>query len=265
MKHIADIFTPNKKVSDNTGLTIALIWLIGTIIFWFFSGHRLVPSPFDIATALKTLVTNKVQTHNIVPQLMISTTLCLKALFYSILVSFGFAVLSVFPIFKPLANISGKARFLSTAGLTFIFAQITADTNSMKVTLLVFCISVFMITSFLSIIFETKKEELDYARTLKLGNWQSLWEVMILGKVDQYLEAIKQNFAIAWIMLAMVENLCRAEGGIGVILTEENKHFHMDSVYAIQIVVLLVGIGLDWMLGFIRRVFCPYSVLTLNK
>ncbi len=73
------------------------------------------------------------------------------------------------------------------------------------------------------------------------------------------------NFAIAWVMLAMVENLCRAEGGIGVLLFQEDKQFHISSVYAIQIIVLIVGIGIDWTLGFIRRVFCPYSVLTLNK
>ena len=130
--------------------------------------------------------------------------------------------------------------------------------------MLVFCIAIFMVTSFLGIIFEIKKDELDYARSLKLNEWQTVWEVIILGKADQFLEAIKQNFAIAWMMLATVENLCRAEGGIGVILFQENKQFHLDAVYAIQIMVLFVGIGLDWTLGFIRRVFCPYSVIILN-
>lgn len=122
-----------------------------------------------------------------------------------------------------------------------------------------------MVTSFLGIIYETTREEIDYARTLKLGPWQIVWEVMIKGKADQYLVAIKQNFAIAWMMLAVVENLCRAEGGIGVILYEQNKQFHLDAVYAIQLIVLFVGIGLDWFLGFIREIFCPYSVVTLNK
>jgi NitT/TauT family transport system permease protein len=135
----------------------------------------------------------------------------------------------------------------------------------MKISLLVFCIAIFMVTSFLGIIFEVKKEELDYARSLKMNEWKAVWEVIILGKADQFLEAIKQNFAIAWMMLAMVENLCRAEGGIGVILFQENKQFHLDAVYSIQILVLFVGIGLDWTLGWIRRVFCPYSVITLDR
>lgn len=122
-----------------------------------------------------------------------------------------------------------------------------------------------MVTTFIGIIFEVKREELDYARTLKLTPWESVWEVIIKGKADQFLEATKQNFAIAWMMLAMVENLCRAEGGIGVILFQENKLFHLDAVYAIQIMVLFVGIGLDWFLGFLRRIFCPYSVITLDR
>lgn len=261
MKTLLRIITPNKSVNSQTYLTIILVWIVGTFLLWIFNSGKFMPSPLGILVAIKSLiVTNDLFTH-----LTISTWLCIKAILYSVGISLFIAVLSVLPVFRPFTSIIGKARFLSTVGLTFIFANLTADTNSMKISLLVFCISVFMVTSFLGIIFEIKKEELDYARSLKMSPWRTLWEVIILGKADQFLEAVKQNFAIAWIMLAMVENLCRAEGGIGVILFQENKQFHMDSVYAIQLLVLLIGISLDWVIGSLRRVFCPYSVITLEK
>lgn len=254
-----DLITPNKSIQSAS--TITIIWIVGTLLLWMFSGSKVFPGPQAILLAGKDLIIK----HEFFTHLLISTSLCIKAIAYSIIISLIIALMSVIPLMRPFTSISSKARFLSTVGLTFIFAQITASTNDLKVFLLVFCISIFMITSFLSIISEIKREELDYVRTLKFGEWQVVWEIMILGKIDQYLESIKQNFAIAWIMLAMVENLCRAEGGIGVMLFNENKQFHLDSVWAIQIIVLAVGIGLDWTLGFIRRVFCPYSVITLNK
>jgi NitT/TauT family transport system permease protein len=256
-----DLITPHKATSRHTSLMILIVWLAGTLLLWTNNSSPVVPSPSAILKAAVNLLT----THSFFTHLLISTTLCLKAIAYSVVISLVIAVMSVLPIFKPFTNLSSKTRFLSTVGLTFIFAELTASTNDLKVALLVFCITIFMVTSFLSIIFEIKKEELDYARTLKLSPWQIVWEVIILGKADQFLEAVKQNFAIAWIMLATVENLCRAEGGIGVILFQENKQFHIDSVYAIQLMVLLVGIGLDSGLGLLRRVFCPYSVLSLQK
>jgi ABC-type nitrate/sulfonate/bicarbonate transport system permease component len=261
MKTLANLITPNKSINTNTTLMLVVIWFIGTIVIWSFSGHQLFPTPHEILVAIKRLVMEQ----GFVGHLLTSTILCFKAILYSVLFSLIFAILSVLPIFRPLTNTVGKARFLSTVGLTFMFAAITPDTNTMKVYLLVFAIFIFMVTSFLGIIYETSREEIDYARTLKLSPWQIVWEVMIKGKADQYLVAIKQNFAVAWMMLAVVENLCRAEGGIGVILYEQNKQFHLDAVYAIQLIVLFVGIGLDWFLGFLREIFCPYSVLTLNK
>ncbi len=261
MKNALNIVTPNKVLQNSSAMTIGLIWLIGTLAIWTFSGSKVFPAPMEIIKGGHDLFfKNDFTTH-----LFISTWLCIKAIFYASVISLSIALLSVIPIFRPFTGIAGKARFLSTVGLVFIFAQLTVDTNSLKMTLLVFCIGIFMVTSFLSIVSEIKKEELDYARTLKLNDWHIVWEVIILGKADQFLEAIKQNFAIAWVMLAMVENLCRAEGGIGVLLFQEDKLFHLSSVYAIQIIVLFVGISIDWTLGFIRRVFCPYSVLTLNK
>jgi len=261
MKTLLHFFTPNKSIGGSHKNLIVTLWIVVVGLFWFFNTNKFVPSPLDIYTATTTLIAK----HDFLTHLLISTSLCIKAIFYSTIISLFVALLWVIPALNPVINVLGKARFLSTVGLTFIFAEITPDTNSLKVTLLVFCIVVFMLTSFLGIIFEVKKEELDYARTLKMSSWKTLWEVIILGKADQYLEAVKQNFAIAWIMLPMVENLCRAEGGIGVLLFQENKQFHLDSVYAILLIVLLVGILLDWLLGLVRRGFCPYSVLVLNK
>lgn len=261
MKVIKDIFTPNKSLSSNTTLIILFIWILGTLVLWHFNGGKYFPSPVDIVVAAKKLIVH----DGFLSHLLISTVLCVKAIFFAVVVSLMIALLSVLPAFRPFTNVISKARFLSTVGLTFIFAELTPDTNTLKVDLLVFAIFIFMVTTFIGIIFEVKREELDYARTLKLTPWESVWEVIIKGKADQFLEATKQNFAIAWMMLAMVENLCRAEGGIGVILFQENKLFHLDAVYAIQIMVLFVGIGLDWFLGFLRRIFCPYSVITLDR
>lgn len=109
------------------------------------------------------------------------------------------------------------------------------------------------------------RNELNHARTLRMPEWQVVWEVIILGRLDVVFDLIRQNFAIAWALLTLVEGISRSEGGVGTMLLNQNKHFHLDAVFAIQIVILLVGIGLDQFIGFLRNLFCPYANLSLDR
>jgi NitT/TauT family transport system permease protein len=36
-------------------------------------------------------------------------------------------------------------------------------------------------------------------------------------------------------------------------------------VYAIQLLILLVGLTQDYGIGVVRRIFCPYADLTLER
>ncbi len=260
-QHIKDSVTPNKTIGNTTSIMILTFWCIFTLLIWFSSDSKIFPNPINIGIALMDLITK----NDFIRELISSTMFCLKAMFYAVVVSFIFAYLSVIPLFRPICAFVAKARFLSTAGLTFLMAEMTQDTSGQKIALLVFAISVFLVTSMIGVIMEVKKEDLDYARTLRLNEWEAVWEVIIKGKMDQMFEVIRQSFAISWVMLTMVENLCRADGGIGVILTDQNKHFHMDQVFAIQIVILLIGISFDYLLKKSREWLFPYSVIKLER
>ena len=260
-KRILDILTPNKTLSSNSKASIVVFWIITTVLLWMFLGAKLLPSPVEIVSALKHLIVDK----NFTGELLTSTTFCMTAMGYAVLFSFIIAYLSVLPIFRPLCAFVAKARFLSTAGLTFFIGEITPDSSVKKLVMLSFAITVFLVTSMLSVIMEVKKEELDYARTLRMNEWRAVWEVIIRGKIDAMFEVIRQNFAIAWMMLASAESLCRAEGGIGILLTDTDRHFRLDEVFAIQIVVLIVGISFDYLLKVLRSWLFPYSVLKLER
>src|SRR5207244_7844613 len=71
--------------------------------------------------------------------------------------------------------------------------------------------------------------------------------------------------AMGWMMLTMVEGISRSEGGVGAMLLNQNKHFHLSAVFAIQISILFLGLGQDYAIGLLRRVFCPYATLTLDR
>ncbi len=235
--------------------------LIIASLIWFFSQSPLLPTPIEIGQAFGRLV----REENLIQELWTSMSLSLEAMAYATLFSLLIAYATVIPFFRPLAFLVSKFRFLTLVGLSFVFTLLTHSGHSLKVWLLVFGITVFFVTSMVGVVQTVSRNELNHARTLRMTEWQVVWEVIILGRFDVVFEVIRQNFAIAWALLTLVEGISRSEGGVGTLLLNQNKHFHLDAVFAIQLAILLVGIALDYGLGFLKRLFCPYASLTLDQ
>jgi NitT/TauT family transport system permease protein len=135
----------------------------------------------------------------------------------------------------------------------------------LKLVLLVFGMTVFFVTSMAQVVAAIPKGKFDHARTLKMGEWRVVWEVVVLGTIDQAIEVLRQNAAIGWMMLTMVEGISRAEGGVGAMLLNQNKHFHLPAVFAVQLLILSVGLLQDYGIGALKRVVCPYADLGLER
>lgn len=256
------LLSPNAQLSTRESSILLVTQCVMVFLCWDLMHSTLFPRPQEIGSALYDLIVNK----GVFREFIKSIGLCLQAMFYAVIVSLFVCYLSVLPLFRPMANLATKLRFLPTVGLTFLFLKIADGVvDSQKIYLLVFGIGVFFTTSIMSVIGATTTEELNYARTLRFNEWRVVWEVIILGKMGEVFEAIRQNFAMAWMMIAMVENLCKSDGGIGVIISDQNKYFKFDYVWAIQLLILLTGIGLDYVLRKIRGFLLPYTALGTTK
>lgn len=254
--------TPNQNLSSGESSIVIFGWIALVFLMWDFTNSTLFPAPMEVFKALGDLIVNK----GVFGEFLKSILLCLKAMGYAVLVSLLLCYLSVIPLFRPICTLATKFRFLPTAGLTFLFLKIAEGmVDTQKILLLVFGIGVFFCTSVMAVIGGTSTEELNYARTLRFKEWRVVWEVIILGKLDLVFEAIRQNFAMAWMMIAMVENLCKSDGGIGVIISDQNKYFKFDYVWAIQLLILGTGIMLDWLLRKSKEWVLPYSSLTTQR
>jgi sulfonate transport system permease protein len=210
-----------------------------------------------VLAALGQLVTTRLLIDN----LLVSLVLTLQAMFYSILITLLFSYLSVIPFFHSIAQFIVKCRYLTLTGLIFIFTLLTKDGSQLKLSLLVFGIVPFFTTSFLSVILRIPAQEFELCQTLGYNRWQSLYEVIIIGKADQVFEMVRQNFAIAWMMITMVEGLSMSEGGIGALLIKYNKYNDLTHVLALQGMIFVIGLCFDYLLGMLRHWLFPYTIV----
>jgi NitT/TauT family transport system permease protein len=258
---ILDAFMPNRAISPMTMRLLIGVEVLLALAIWIFSPYEVLPKPGEVLAALQSLWMER----GLGQELPVSFALNLKALGWSSLISLGLAYLTVIPAVRPIVAAISKGRFLSLTGFSLIFTIMLADGSAVKTALLTLSITVFYITSMASVIAAIPKSEFDHARTLRMSEWRVVWEVVILGTADKVFDVLRQNAAIGWMMLTMVEGISRAEGGVGTMLLAQSKHMRLADLFAIQLLILIVGLLQDYAIGVARRLACPYADLTLER
>jgi NitT/TauT family transport system permease protein len=256
MNEFLAAFTPNKAVSKSTIKLLLGIEALFLLVLWIYSPFTFLPSLGEVWQAFM------IQWNDgLFAQLFTSVMANLQAIGLSCIVSLGLAYLTVLEGFRPVVTFLSKFRFLSLVGISFYFQLLSRSDHELKMILLVFSISVFFVTGMADVIESIPKEQYDLARTLRMGPWRVVWEVVVLGQFDKAFDVLRQNAAIGWMMLTMVESMVRSQGGIGAMLATEQKHFHLNAMIAIQVTIFIVGLGQDYMIGGIKNLVCPYASL----
>ncbi|MBI5546944.1 MAG: nitrate ABC transporter permease [Deltaproteobacteria bacterium] len=261
MKRLLSAFAPNRALSPASAALLALGQAATLVLLWLRAPPAVLPGPREVLAALRDLWWNQ----GLGRELWTSLSLSAQAVALSSAIALLLAWLTVVPFFRPLAAAASKGRFLGLVGVTFTFTLAVGGGHPLKLSLLTFGMSVFLLTAMSAEVAAVPRERFDHARTLRLGEWGAAFEVVVLGTSDRALEVIRQNAAIGWTLLTMVEGLSRSEGGVGALLLNQHKHFHLAAVFAVQLAILAVGLAQDAGLGLLRRVACPWAVLDLER
>lgn len=257
MKHL---FSPNAVLSKNAVRILVAGQIIAAVLFWMFSPSPLLPRPGEVLDSFWDL-----WQQGLGAELVTSFVLNIEAIALATVISLLLSYASVMPFFRPFVILISKLRFLSLVGLTFVFTLVATSGHELKLSLLVFLIAVFFVTSMADVIAGVPKEMYDLARTLRMGEWHVVWEVIVLGQIDQAFDAMRQNAAMGWASITLIESIVRSEGGIGAMLMDQNHHFRLAAVFAIQSTILGVGLLQDYGIGMLKKLVCPYSVLALER
>jgi NitT/TauT family transport system permease protein len=260
MNDAVALFSPNAVISKNTVRILVITQVLIVLAMWIFSPFALLPRPTEVLSALGDL-----WQQGLGAELITSFYLNIQAIALATVVSLLLAYATVLPFFRPIVALLSKLRFLSLVGLSFFFTLMARSGHELKLSLLVFSVSVFFITGMADVINSVPRDMFHLARTLRMGEWRVVWEVIVLGQIDKVFDVLRQNAAIGWMMLTMVEGVVRSEGGIGTILLDQNHHFHLAAVFAIQLTILALGLLQDYGIGLTKNLLCPYAALTLER
>ena len=250
-------FRPFEEIASSQRLLITGIWILLVVGYWILVSlgtKHLFPTPSQVWDGLQSLYNEGLVVH-----IASSLGLCLKAALISIIISLIIVYLSPLPALRPIAVFLSKMRYLPLTGITFYLSILVSGARNMQVWVLVVFMSLYFITSLLGVLKDIPDDEINHARSLKCTRWEVLWEVVIKGRLDYVLDVLRQNLAIIWMMLVTVESILVAAGGLGVLIKNSDKFANHGRIVALQIIILLIGLILDWVLHITRKGLFRYS------
>jgi NitT/TauT family transport system permease protein len=253
--NISRVLVPIRTVGARTSGLLIAGWAAAALAVWAASPVSTLPAPREVLGALTDLWWQ----GGLGPELSTTLKLIAAALGCSIVISLALAWGSVIPAVRPLTAGVSKLRFLGLTGLLFPFTLATGGGFTLKAALLTFGMTTFLVTSLARIVAEIPRSQLDYVRSLGASEARVIWETAVRGTLDRTIDAVRQNVAMGWSMITMVEGIARSDGGVGALLLDQNKHFRLAEVYAVLVVILLVGLGIDYAMGALAGLVCPHT------
>ena len=248
-----------EKTPFRTVLLLSILQAFLFLVFAQLNSNELIPKPSGVLSSALDTISAPSFLDNFVSTLW----LILKSMTICIIASLFFVYLSLVPAFKGITVFVSKLRFLTYTGLIFVFTILVNNGGQIKMSLLLFGVIPYFVTTLLSYIYDPNdksfQKEYELCYTLKFNRWQTLYEVVIKGRLHLVLEVIRQNFAIAWMMITSVEGICMSEGGLGTMMLKSNKYMKMDEVFAVLLIILLVGILFDYIFDLLKVWLFPYT------
>ena len=249
------LITPFQTISKSKKTIILVAWIVLLLVLWFVgtSGEKhLFPNPQQVFKGFSELYNEGLVVH-----IFNSLKLCFLSIFLATTIALLFAY--SIPLLKPVSEFVTKFRFLPFTGLSFYVAMVIHDARNMQIWIMVIFLTTFLTTSLIAVVKDIPQEEFDHAKTLKCNRFEVLWQVIVLGRLDYVIDVIRQNLAITWMMLVTVESIVVASGGLGFLIKNSDKFMNHGRIIALQIIILLIGLSLDWFINFLRRALFRYS------
>ena len=173
---------------------------------------------------------------------------------------FGF-ILGLIPLFRGLFSKQIDAlRYLPLSALTSLFIVWFGLEDTMKVAFLAFGILVYLLPVIVQRIQEVEEVYLQTTFTLSATNWQTIKSVYIPAVFSKIMDDIRVLTAISWTYIIIAELLNR-QGGIGGLIFVKRKMGQIDKVFAILLLIILIGFIQDRIFSYIDKRVCPHKYL----
>ena len=151
------ILEPGAAVSRKTYQIIIAAWIFCAAMIWCLSPSVFLPTPSETWAALRDLWLYQ----NLAQALWASVVLNMESVLIALVISLVLVYAATLPAFRPVTVFIGELRFLSFYGLAFAFVLIVHNGQALKISVLVFMVTVFFVVSMMDVVAAIPREQYD--------------------------------------------------------------------------------------------------------
>lgn len=223
--------------------------------------YPILPRPDNVFMAYSSLISKDKLWENTFRSIWLN----LKGYFWAVLIAIPIGFLtSLIPLVRGLFSRQVDAlRYLPLTALTGLFIIWFGIEDQMKIAFLTFGILVYLLPVVIQRIDETEDVYLKTATTLGATAWQKIKSVYLPAVFSKLIDDIRVLTAISWTYIIIAELLNR-EGGIGALIYVKARQGQIDKVFAVLIVIILIGFLQDRIFAYIDKRIFPHKYYKIN-
>lgn len=245
-----------EAVSNHRARMLALAGLATFFVAWCVLSYAglvpgtILPSPTDVLAAF--------------PVLHFEEALVRSAFMSLYRVMAGFALAAVVAI--PLGLLMGTfpqvklffapvldpMRFLPISALVPLFIVWFGIDDLQKIVFLFVGTFVYLLPLVVEAVESVEEVYLQTATTLGASRSQLVTQVLIPGSLPGIGEALRVMNGIGWTYVILAE-VINARYGLGALITVAGKRAHVDQIFALVLVILLIGVLTDWLIRAVNK------------
>ncbi len=186
----------------------------------------------------------------------------LWAIFFSLLIGIPVALS---PVMKAMfAKQIDVMRYIPLTAVFPLFVAAFEYGEPLKVNFLAFGIMVYLLPVVMQRVWETEDVYLKTAFTLGASDWQLIKSVYLPAVFGKLIDDIRVLTAISWTYIIIAESLNR-DTGLGSLLYIFARLGKMPSVYAVLLVIILIGFLQDRLFVYMNNRLFPHKVFTTTR
>jgi NitT/TauT family transport system permease protein len=143
--------------------------------------------------------------------------------------------------------------------LTGLFIAWFGIEDAMKVQFLSFGIVVYLLPVVIQRISEVEKVYVDTIYTMGASKWQTVKEIFVPAVLSRISDDARVLVAISWTYIRVAELINKSAGGIGALCYTAARQSRIDKVFALLLVIVLIGFAQDKLAGWLDKILFPYK------
>ncbi len=256
-------FVLRGKLPARQGLLIEVSGSIFFLLVWWslvqfgLVRESILPNPLKVLMAFPELISKDNLVRNMSYSIKLNILAYLEAV--AISVPLGFLI-GLFPFFRNLLGRYVSAlRFLPLSALIGLFILWYGIYANMTVQFLTFGMIVYMLPMVIVRIDEVQQVYMDTVFTLGASKWQTIRKVFLPDVMSRFFEDILVLVAISWTYIIIAEMVNMSNGGIGALCYQVSRAGRTDKVFAVLLVIIVIGFAQDKLLRKLDRIFFPHK------